>query len=51
MELESLQKMTERFNANEKSFICGETLKIFFQTKNEETALRALELLERAAQL
>lgn len=33
MELESLQKMTERFNANEKSFTCGEILKIFFSNK------------------
>ncbi len=46
---ETLQEMAERFNANEGNFICGEALRIYFRTENEETALRALELLERAA--
>lgn len=50
VEAETLDEMTERFNTNNISFICREALKIYFRTENEETAVRALELLERAAQ-
>ena len=48
-ESETLQEMTERFNTNKIAFICSEALKIYFRTKNEDTALKVLELLERAA--
>jgi hypothetical protein len=50
VEAKTLDEMTERFNTNNISFICREALKIYFRTENEETAVRALELLERAAQ-
>ena len=50
VESETLQEMIERFNENNIGFICGEALKIYFRAENEETVIRALELLERAAQ-
>lgn len=47
---EDYARVEMRFNQNPKSFICTETLKIFNSTQNEETALKALELLEKVAQ-
>lgn len=46
----SEKELIDKFNDNDKSFICSETLKIFYRTQNEEIALRALELLAKAAQ-
>lgn len=40
----------DRFNTDKQNFICTEALKIFCQTKDDDTALRALELLTEAAQ-
>lgn len=47
---ETLQEMVERFNTSENNFICGEALKIYFRTQNEEIALKALKLLRKASQ-
>lgn len=46
---ESLEEMAKRFSENEIAFIRYEALKTYFWTENEETSLRALELLERMA--
>ena len=46
----SLEETMEKFNDNKQSFICTEALKIFYKTQHEEIAIRALELLEKAAQ-
>lgn len=45
---ETLQEMVERFNRDESNFIRVEALKIYSQTEKEESALKALEILERA---
>ena len=47
---ESFEEISRRFNENERTFICTEALRIFFQSDSAEVALSALELLERAAQ-
>lgn len=45
-----IKEEVQRFNANEKTFIMTEALKIFCNAENDKIALRALELLEKAAQ-
>ncbi len=49
-EEKSLEELIERFNNDEQAFIKTEALKILYATRDEKTALKALELLERAAQ-
>ncbi len=48
---ENVEEVTSRFNENSGSFICAEALKIYVRAANDEVALKALELLEKAAQL
>ena len=48
---ETFEEMTARFNNDQGTFICTEALKIFHKAENEEIALEALRILERAAQL
>lgn len=48
---ETFDETAKRFNKDEKTFICTEALRLFYQTENDEIALEALKLLESAAQL
>lgn len=41
----------KQFNQDKRSFIAIKALKIFCDTKDEKTALEALKILERVAQL
>lgn len=50
VEEKTLNWVVKRFNENHINFICTEALVIFINAENNEIALRALELLERAAQ-
>ena len=48
---ETFDEMAKRFNEDEKTFICTESLKLFYQAENDDIALEALRLLQSAAQL
>lgn len=48
--ISEIEEVVDRFNTDKQNFICTEALKIFCQTKDDDTALRALELLTEAAQ-
>lgn len=47
---ETFEEMVVRFNKDERTFICTEALRVFYQTEDGKTALEALKLLESAAQ-
>lgn len=48
--MENLEILQKRFNDDQVSFILTEALKIFANAENQENALKALEILDRAAQ-
>lgn len=45
---ENLQEVIERYNDNKENFIKIEILKIFYEAVDEETKLKALDLLRKS---
>lgn len=45
-EKETLKQAIERFDENDRQFICTEAFKIFYKTEDEKIALEALKLLK-----
>lgn len=48
--MKKLENLQERLNDNPNSFILTEALRIYVNAENQENEIKALEILERAAQ-